>query len=173
VPHDTWDGEDDIGSFDDGRAGRCTNYSVDSTCVQIEWPAPYYGAFLDDVNRTLRLPKAWFGSLTSDRRDPSGQIYLRNRYYDPETGREAWGPQDRDNTLAVAYDKPLVDDDKSCAKYLESFDRTTQRINKAKIGYHTFSANSNSVANTLLVMSGIRHPSLRWGAIAGDVVLSP
>lgn len=87
VPHSTWQGQYDAGSYDDGRAGRCTNYAADSTCVHIQWPAPFYGYFLDDLSRSLNYPIAWFGSLLSDRRDPSGKIYLRNRYYDPESGR--------------------------------------------------------------------------------------
>lgn len=87
VPHVEWNGAYDAGSFDDGRALRCTNYTDIGTCVQIQWPAPFYGLFFADLYREFTLPVAWFGSLLGERRDASGQIYLRNRYYDSETGR--------------------------------------------------------------------------------------
>jgi RHS repeat-associated protein len=89
VPHTNWQGVADVGSWDDGRESRCTNYAAgqQATCIQISWPAPLHGLFFQDPYHDLFLPKAWFGSLIDDRRDASGQIYLRNRYYDPESGR--------------------------------------------------------------------------------------
>jgi RHS repeat-associated protein len=31
--------------------------------------------------------KAWFGSVLEGQRDAGGQMYMRNRYYDPATGQ--------------------------------------------------------------------------------------
>ncbi len=87
VPHAGWNGSYDVGTFDDGREKRCTNYAVDTTCVQVDWPAPHDAVFFDYPLRNQNLPVAWTGSLLGDRRDPEGQIYLRNRYYDPASGR--------------------------------------------------------------------------------------
>jgi RHS repeat-associated protein len=89
IPHANWQGVDDIGSFDDGRDSRCTSYAQgqQDTCIQITWPAPLYGLFFQDPYHDLLLPVAWFGSLINGRRDASGQVFLRNRYYDPEAGR--------------------------------------------------------------------------------------
>jgi RHS repeat-associated protein len=39
------------------------------------------------VKRTWNVPNSWMGSLVLHSRDPSGQYYRRNRYYDPESGR--------------------------------------------------------------------------------------
>lgn len=89
IPHADWKGVDDIGSFDDGRQKRCTNYNPggQSTCIQVAWPESFYGLFSEDYNHDLNLPVAWFGSLVNMRRDASGHIYLRNRYYDADAGR--------------------------------------------------------------------------------------
>ena len=81
------DGEYDIGSFVDGHVKECKNYalSADTSCIAIAWPEQYYGSFFDDVTAQY-LPFAWYGSLIDKHRDASGQIFLRNRYYDPNTG---------------------------------------------------------------------------------------
>ena len=89
IPHTNWQGVEDVGSWDDGRESRCASYAPgdQNTCIQITWPAPLFGLFFQDPYHDLDLPKAWFGSLINDRRDASGQVFLRNRYYDPESGR--------------------------------------------------------------------------------------
>jgi RHS repeat-associated protein len=38
-------------------------------------------------SRGLAGPPSWMGSLVDGGRDPSGQMYMRNRFYDPTTGR--------------------------------------------------------------------------------------
>lgn len=55
---------------------------------------------------------------------------------------------------APEYDEPLVDDDKSCAKYERSFSSTERRINQADIPYGLH-MNSNSVVNTMLLRAGL------------------
>jgi RHS repeat-associated protein len=32
-------------------------------------------------------PRSWTGSLIQNKRDLTGLLYIRNRYYDPQTGR--------------------------------------------------------------------------------------
>jgi RHS repeat-associated protein len=52
-------------------------------CVAVSYPAAYWmPAF-----RTGIIPSAFHGSLLVDKADASGQLYRRNRYYDPATGR--------------------------------------------------------------------------------------
>jgi RHS repeat-associated protein len=48
--------------------------------VRLEWPeGPYDPAG--------RAPEHWHGTLLNEKRDASGLLYRRNRYYDPATGR--------------------------------------------------------------------------------------
>lgn len=54
----------------------------------VRWPAKHL--WMDHSLRETR-PQAsggfWAGSLIHNKRDLSGQLYMRNRYYDPSTGR--------------------------------------------------------------------------------------
>jgi RHS repeat-associated protein len=53
--------------------------------VEIDWPAKTMWHSYD--RRTGWVgPVSWMGSLIQHGRDPSGQLYRRNRYYDPSTG---------------------------------------------------------------------------------------
>jgi len=56
-------------------------------CVEVEWPAPHVWVTRDTRNRSLNGPLAWMGTLIDGMRDNSGQMYMRNRYYDPASGR--------------------------------------------------------------------------------------
>lgn len=93
VPHVDWKGRFDIGSvtagsFVDGGLNKvCGSPSQLNTCFLITWPAPlsFAGARLNTMS--LFLPLGWMGSLKDNHRDASGQVYQRNRYYDPGTGR--------------------------------------------------------------------------------------
>jgi RHS repeat-associated protein len=51
-------------------------------CVKTNW-RPVYLAYY----RNLDARYAWHGSLLEEKVDGSGQLYRRNRYYDPLTGR--------------------------------------------------------------------------------------
>jgi RHS repeat-associated protein len=85
----------DLGAFLNGTYGQgsqylCTNYGLlplsgDTTCVNIHWPASFYGAFLQDQGLQLVAPFTWVGSLVDSHRDGSNQLYKRNRYFDPQT----------------------------------------------------------------------------------------
>jgi RHS repeat-associated protein len=51
-------------------------------CVQVEWAD---GMF--PYNPAPRAADHWQGTLPTEKRDASGLLYRRNRYYDPGTGR--------------------------------------------------------------------------------------
>jgi RHS repeat-associated protein len=89
IPHTDWKGHFDIGSYDDGSMNRCTNYTDIRSCVTIYWPAPYLYAQHESSNNSITADafRTWFGERLADMRDASGQIFMRNRYYDPGTGR--------------------------------------------------------------------------------------
>jgi RHS repeat-associated protein len=53
--------------------------------LAIDWPGAQTN--LDGDNPTPADGAAWFGSLITGQRDGSGMTYLRNRYYDPSSGR--------------------------------------------------------------------------------------
>jgi RHS repeat-associated protein len=48
------------------------------------WPASSLSAFYDPTDPINQ--QAWFGSLTSGQSDGSNFMYMRNRYYNPQTG---------------------------------------------------------------------------------------
>jgi RHS repeat-associated protein len=58
-----------------------------SVCVEIDWPAPYLWQSMLSWRMEKAGPAGWWGSLMDNKRDGSGKLYMRNRYYDPETGR--------------------------------------------------------------------------------------
>jgi RHS repeat-associated protein len=73
VPHQNW-----RGMFAQG-----TNPAGQLPVPDIDWPGyhttPWHGA--------TRVVENWFGSLSTGMRDASGQMYMRNRYYDPASGQ--------------------------------------------------------------------------------------
>jgi len=87
IPHTDWKEHFDIGSYDDGSMNRCTNYNDITSCVTIYWPAPYVYVQYESNNNGTDGFRTWFGERLANMRDASGQIYMRNRYYDPGTGR--------------------------------------------------------------------------------------
>ncbi len=62
IPHANWQGVANVGSWDDGRESRCTNFTAghQDTCIQITWPAPLHGLFFQSCH-DLDLPLAWLG----------------------------------------------------------------------------------------------------------------
>jgi RHS repeat-associated protein len=56
-------------------------------CMTPEWPAPYLWATHLTRPASVLGPRSWMGSLIDGQRDASGQMYMRNRYYDPQSGR--------------------------------------------------------------------------------------
>jgi RHS repeat-associated protein len=56
-------------------------------CVDIDWPAPYQWKSHLERGRGKIGPASWMGSLIEAGRDLTGQMYMRNRFYDPASGR--------------------------------------------------------------------------------------
>lgn len=79
--------------------------------------------------------------------------------------------QDRDSRNAVAYDKPLVDDDKPCDGYITSFQGTMVKVNEAGMAYDVLFQNSNSVVNQLLRYAGLGPLKRSWRMPADGRVL--
>lgn len=72
-----------------GRGGFEAGTYVNGTEMQdYHWPARVAGVTLGaDARLTAPAPIGWFGSLLDNKTDANGQLYMRNRYYDPATGR--------------------------------------------------------------------------------------
>ncbi|HYW10028.1 MAG TPA: DUF4951 domain-containing protein [Longimicrobium sp.] len=82
IPLSNWRGLYDAAVFADGST---VQDGFDLT--QIEWPAKNYRAYFDYVAPENTRPQVWVGSLMTHKRDASGQLYMRNRYFDPASGR--------------------------------------------------------------------------------------
>jgi RHS repeat-associated protein len=79
-PHQNWRGVFELGTKSDG-----TLLSYTSGSPQIAWPGAK-----STVDGAIGNPgdgPVWFGNLIPGKTDGSGQQYMRNRYYDPQTGR--------------------------------------------------------------------------------------
>jgi RHS repeat-associated protein len=112
-PHENWKGAFDLGSYDGGTlnapckllsdAGMTTQFQTftsepgnetkstpsDTTshCVNVAWPAPHLWLTNRARDNSLIGQEAWNGSLVDGMRDASGQKYMRNRFYDPQSAR--------------------------------------------------------------------------------------
>jgi RHS repeat-associated protein len=82
APHANWRGVYQVGTYVDGHDDLACAQT--STCV-VDWPAPHQRSLF--YHNRPNEPFSWFGSLITNKRDGSGQLYMRNRYYDPATGR--------------------------------------------------------------------------------------
>jgi RHS repeat-associated protein len=56
-------------------------------CVKVDHPAAKQWMTYKPRNPSQAGEYAWWGSLITGGRDASGQMYMRNRYYDPGSGR--------------------------------------------------------------------------------------
>ncbi|MGI8496134.1 MAG: RHS repeat-associated core domain-containing protein [Gemmatimonadaceae bacterium] len=85
--HANWRGEYTMGTDSVAHIDefKCPNYGSLPNCVQPDFPAheaaPYRERGRDDQ------AKYWWGSMLWTQLDQSSQVYMRNRYYDPQTGR--------------------------------------------------------------------------------------
>jgi RHS repeat-associated protein len=76
VPHRSWRGAYEAGT------------PVDQTSGNVTWPARTQDVFhAPDMRVDPIQPTNWIGSIVEGKTDPSGLQYMRNRYYDPKTGR--------------------------------------------------------------------------------------
>jgi len=76
VPHRSWRGVYEAGT------------PVDGTSSNVTWPGQSLDVFYaPDARLTTVQQSNWMGSLVEGKTDKSGLQYMRNRYYDPRTGR--------------------------------------------------------------------------------------
>jgi RHS repeat-associated protein len=111
VPHADWRGDYDMGTYDGLLTPPCkalppvnpgdheqVGGGPDSqqdtvprpphyVCMVVEWPAAYLWMSHLSRENTPAGPRSWTGSLIQNKRDLTGLLYMRNRYYDPKTGR--------------------------------------------------------------------------------------
>ena len=66
-----------------GSAANCVTVNVNE-CLPITWPGERTTAWHESRGGESAL---WMGGLVDGMRDPTGQIYMRNRYYNPQTGQ--------------------------------------------------------------------------------------
>jgi RHS repeat-associated protein len=99
-------------------------------CVEVSWPAQ--SQWMTHLERPLERgangPRNWMGSLIEGGKDVSGQMYMRNRYYDPSTGKftqeDPIGLAGGLNTYGFANGDPVSYSDPyglsaSCPDYVE------------------------------------------------------
>jgi RHS repeat-associated protein len=94
VTHQNWRGQFARGTWGAGtRVGQssdCTGtYPQQTPCVPVRWPGWNTGAWNQEAAKpsTVGSERYWMGSLAVGMRDASGQMYMRNRYYNPQTGQ--------------------------------------------------------------------------------------
>ncbi|HEU4885344.1 MAG TPA: polymorphic toxin type 47 domain-containing protein, partial [Longimicrobium sp.] len=76
VPHMNWRGLFSMG----------TNPAGGTSTTLVEWPG-FRTTANHSMGETQAITKNWMGSLLEGQRDAGGQMYMRNRYYDPATGQ--------------------------------------------------------------------------------------
>jgi RHS repeat-associated protein len=81
IPHANWHGLFDRGTDSTGRLIQCTPPAC------IDWPAIPNALDYSLLARQEANLDSWSGDLVNQSRDISGQMFMRNRYYDPTTGR--------------------------------------------------------------------------------------
>ena len=77
IPHANWQGDFAFGTKGDGS-------ECNTACYNINWPGGRASA--DGQLQPITNPW-WWGSLIGHQGDGSGLQYMRNRYYDPKTGK--------------------------------------------------------------------------------------
>jgi RHS repeat-associated protein len=87
-PHQNWRGQFARGAWGmgplQGRSSDCA-YGGAPDCIPLHWPGYRTNAWHQQSR--AGNPEYWMGSLVDGMRDVTGQIYMRNRYYDPATGQ--------------------------------------------------------------------------------------
>ncbi|HZG42015.1 MAG TPA: RHS repeat-associated core domain-containing protein, partial [Longimicrobium sp.] len=63
-------------------------YTYHTHCLAaVQWPGKYIWLDYSKRAQPPGNPDAWVGSLVKNKRDLTGNLYMRNRYYDPRAGR--------------------------------------------------------------------------------------
>ena len=87
VPHQNWRGLFSAGTYAGGpNVGQKSDCppGQHTSCIKIDWPGWATTAWHQKTSTDIRT---WYGSLVNGMRDASGQVYMRNRNYDPQTGQ--------------------------------------------------------------------------------------
>jgi RHS repeat-associated protein len=75
----------------DWRGSAVGGYcALATTCSKLVWPEQLQSPWAEDpqpTDGTTGQPTYWAGNLIDTKKDGSGYVYMRNRYYDPATGR--------------------------------------------------------------------------------------
>jgi RHS repeat-associated protein len=88
IPHQNWRGTFAWGTWGKGATKGHQSDCVSggpSTCANVAWPGWQTNAW--HVGGNPGEQEYWVGSLADGMRNVNGQIYMRNRYYDPATGQ--------------------------------------------------------------------------------------
>jgi RHS repeat-associated protein len=138
-PHRNWGGQIDRLSFFDGTGERCSTMAQPSggRCIYAEPPASSLSLIYGRMGSQSGF---WIGGQLDNMRDASGLVYMRNRYYDPETGRftqeDPIGLAGGINLYGYANGDPVSYSDpfglKVCAKGLRA-QRALQNVMNADI----------------------------------------
>ncbi len=88
-PHQNWRGlfwRGTWGYNSDGAVGTTANCVSTSMgyCLPLNWPGERTTAWHAPTGGESEL---WMGGLVDGMRDATGQVYMRNRYYNPQTGQ--------------------------------------------------------------------------------------
>jgi RHS repeat-associated protein len=84
IPHANWRGHYDFMTDTTGAQFGCAP-AFYTSCPELYLPGTNRRAFLDV--RAWRQAEVWVGNVVHGQQDRSGLMYMRNRYYDPATGR--------------------------------------------------------------------------------------
>jgi RHS repeat-associated protein len=88
LPHQNWRGLFSRGTWGYnsmgavGTTANCVTINVNE-CLPLNWPGERTTAWHESGGES----ELWMGGLVDGMRDPTGQIYMRNRYYNPQTGQ--------------------------------------------------------------------------------------
>jgi RHS repeat-associated protein len=82
MPYSDWHGVMDGATTITGLRIPCS--TTPNLCSPGIWPGSNLGAYYEPTAPADH--QAWFGSLTTGKTDGSGFMYMRNRYYNPQTG---------------------------------------------------------------------------------------
>jgi RHS repeat-associated protein len=86
VLHYQWQGALEIGTLLDGRLIQCGFPSPGADCEDIEWPGARMTFGLMIPHSALG-PTSWWGTMAAKSENATGMLDMRNRQYDPRTGR--------------------------------------------------------------------------------------
>ncbi len=86
VPRETWRGQFHAGTSPVTGASRNCPIGVQTNCLLVDWPGMRTNAQHGWAGEQPDID-VWYGGLVDGMRDASGQMYMRNRYYDPATGQ--------------------------------------------------------------------------------------